>query len=169
MPVRRVSQPLGFLLIPAAWRGGAAVAMEARSRRAAGVGRGGTWQARPAEHLGSPADGPGPVGGLPDLGRGPGPAFPPSSLLHPARPALFNMKALCQRMRSSSQPSPLGRASRSCSRGSALDASHLAGYLRSGAKLWKASKYGLPPLLQAPESTCHSSRGALAYSAECNP
>lgn len=39
MPVRRVAQPLGFL-ISAAWLGGAAVAMEARIRQAAGVGRG---------------------------------------------------------------------------------------------------------------------------------
>lgn len=38
MPVRRVAQPLGFL-ISAAWLGGAAVAMEARIRQAAGVGR----------------------------------------------------------------------------------------------------------------------------------
>lgn len=40
MPVRRVASPLGFLLILAAWPGGAAVAMEARSRLAAWVGRG---------------------------------------------------------------------------------------------------------------------------------
>lgn len=39
MPVRRVAQPL-WLLVSAAWPGGAAVAMEAQSRRAAGVGRG---------------------------------------------------------------------------------------------------------------------------------
>lgn len=43
MPVRKAAQPLGFL-IPAAWLGGAAVAIEARSRREARVGRG---RARP--------------------------------------------------------------------------------------------------------------------------
>lgn len=46
MPVRRVIQPLGFLLISAAWPGGAAVTMEARSRRAARVGWGGAGPGR---------------------------------------------------------------------------------------------------------------------------
>ena len=46
MPVSGVTQPLGFLLIPAAWPGGAAVTMEAQSRRAAGVGRGRAGQGR---------------------------------------------------------------------------------------------------------------------------
>lgn len=43
MPVRRVAQPL-WLLVSAAWPGGAAVAMEAQSGRAAGVGWGGAGQ-----------------------------------------------------------------------------------------------------------------------------
>lgn len=38
MPVRRVAQPLSCLFISAAWPGGAAVAMEARSRPASGLG-----------------------------------------------------------------------------------------------------------------------------------
>lgn len=48
MPVRRVTQPLGFLLISEAWPGGAAVTMEARSRRAARVGWGGAGPGRPS-------------------------------------------------------------------------------------------------------------------------
>ena len=47
MPVRRVAQLLGFL-IPAAWLGGAAVAMEAQNRQASGVGRGRVSSAGPS-------------------------------------------------------------------------------------------------------------------------
>jgi hypothetical protein len=57
MPVRTAAEPLRFLLIPAAWLGGAAVAIEARSGRVARVGRGrarpcglggrGNWKIRP--------------------------------------------------------------------------------------------------------------------------
>ena len=47
MPVGRVTQLLGFLLISEAWPGGAAVTMEARSRRAARVGWGGAGPGRP--------------------------------------------------------------------------------------------------------------------------
>ncbi|KAM5298257.1 kinesin-like protein KIF3A [Ctenodactylus gundi] len=47
MPVSRAAYPQGFLLIPAAWLGGAAVAIEARSGRAARVGRGGAGPAGP--------------------------------------------------------------------------------------------------------------------------
>lgn len=89
MPVRRVVQPLWFLFISAAWPGGAAVAMEARSRLAGG--RGGAGQ--------GPALGPGPWGSLvgrpgvreppPGLGKDPGQALLPLSLLHPAGPALL--------------------------------------------------------------------------------
>lgn len=42
MPVRRVAQPLGFL-IPAAWLGGAAVAIEAQSRLGAPGEAGQGW------------------------------------------------------------------------------------------------------------------------------
>lgn len=97
MPVRGVAQPLGFL-IPAAWHGGAAVAMEARIRQAAGVGRG------RAERLGSLVGRLG-AGGVPTgPGRGPGGALPPLSVLQPARPALLDIKAQRQRMRCRSQP-----------------------------------------------------------------
>ena len=54
MPVSGVTQPLGFLLIPAAWPGGAAVTMEAQSRRAAGVGRGRAGQCRAGQAVGEP-------------------------------------------------------------------------------------------------------------------
>lgn len=108
MPVRGVAQPLGFL-IPAAWHGGAAVAMEARIRQAAGVGRGRVrlgW----ADCLGSLVGGLG-AGGVPaGPGRGPGQALPLRSVLQPAGPALLDIKAQRQRMRSRSQPcSGVGR------------------------------------------------------------
>lgn len=70
MPVRRAAQPLGFL-IPAAWLGGAAVAIEARSRREARVGRGraGPSGPRPLREL---AGGPSVRGGPAHLGKHPG-------------------------------------------------------------------------------------------------
>lgn len=142
MPVSRVTQPRGFLLIPAAWPGGAAVTMEAQSRREAGVGRGRAGQCGAGEAVGEPGGWALDWGGPADPGRGPRQALWSSLLLHPARPGLLDIKALCQRMRSRSQPCPLGRASRSNRGGSGFDASHPVGSLRRGAKLWKAAKHG---------------------------
>lgn len=96
MPVRRVVLPL-WLLVSAAWPGGAAVAMEAQSRRAAGAGRGGAGLGLRSGRLGSLADGPRTRGSPAGAGSGRWQALPPSSLLHPAGPALLDIKALCQR------------------------------------------------------------------------
>lgn len=95
MPVRRAAQPLGFL-IPAAWLGGAAVAMEARIGPAAG--RGGEGRARRAGAAGEPG------GWARGPGSGPGRAPAPSRVLHPAGPALPDIKAPRRGMRSRSQP-----------------------------------------------------------------
>lgn len=139
MPVRRVAQPL-WLLVSAAWPGGAAVAMEAQSRRAAGVGRGGAGLGLRPMPLGSLADAPRIRSGPAGVGSGPWQALPPSSPLHPAEPALLDIKALCQRMRSCSQACPLGWASGRGHRESALDVPHRVGSLHSGGRLPKTAK-----------------------------
>ncbi|XP_014951414.3 kinesin-like protein KIF3A isoform X2 [Ovis aries] len=120
MPVRRVTQPLGLLLISAAWPGGAAVTMEARSRLAARVGRGRAGPGRAGQAVWEPGGWARACGGPPDPGRGPEQALPPWSLLNPERPGVLDIKALCRRMRARSQPCSLGRASRSGRGGLAL-------------------------------------------------
>lgn len=174
MPVRRVTQPLGLLLISAAWPGGAAVTMEARSRQAARVGRGGAGPGRAGQAVWEPGGWARACGGPPDPGRGPpdprrGPeqALPPWSLLHPERPGVLDIKALCRRMRARSQPCSPGRASRSGRGGLALGCP--VGLCVAEPGSGRQQSTGCLPLLQAPDSSCHSSRGALADSAECNP
>lgn len=139
MPVRRVAQPL-WLLVSAAWPGGAAVAMEAQSGRTAGVRWGGAGLGLRSVRLGSLADAPRTRGGPAVAGSGPWQALPPSSPLHPAGPALLDIKALCQRMRSRSQPCPLGRASGRGRRESALDIPLRVGSLYNGGRLAKTAK-----------------------------
>ena len=170
MPVRRVIQPLGFLLISAAWPGGAAVTMEARSRRAARVGWGGAGPGRAGlagQAVWEPGGWARACGGPPDPGRGPEQALPPWSLVHPERPGVLDIKALCQRMRSRSQPCSLGRPSRSGRGGLALGCP--VDLCVAEPSSGRQQSTGCLPLLQAPDSSCHPSCGALAYSAECNP
>lgn len=125
--------------------------------------RSGAGQARSGglPRLGVLAGGPAGRKGLTRAWRVPAQALPPSSLLHPSGPALLDMKALCQAMRSRSQPCPLVRASGSGRGGSVLDVRGRWALYMAEPSSGRQQSAGCLPLYQAPDSSCPSSRAAL--------
>lgn len=150
MPVRRMAQPLWFFFISAAWLGGAAVAMEARSRLAGD--RGGAGQGRPSPGSRAPGGwgawwgGLGCAGLLLPLG-GTGASSAAFVAAASRGACAAGMEALCRRMRSGFQLRPLGWASGSGHRESVLDA---------------PLPIGSPQRSQAPEGS--RARAACPYS-----
>lgn len=159
MPVRRVAQPPWFLFISAAWPGGAAVAMEARSRLAGG--RGGAGQGPGSRAGGEPGGWAWGARAATRPWEGAGPALPPVSRRHPAGPGRVNGGAVPEdALWPSALPAGLGRWERP--RESLWDAPHPIGSpLRSQAPEGSRAR--------AADSSCHVSCGALAYRAGVYP
>lgn len=174
MPVRTMAQPLWFFFISAAWLGGAAVAMEARSRLAGD--RGGAGQGRPSPgsrapgpgRLGSLVGGPGLRGPPPALGRDRGQLCCLCRCCIPRGLRCWNGGAVPEdALWLSAPPAGLGIWERPQRVGFGCFAPHRISTAEPGSGRQQSG--GCLPLLQAPDSSCHSSWGALAYSARLEP